>query len=178
MYLDKIEYKIRESKVAKRLRISVFCDGRVVVTVPRYFNNNILQKFLSDKKEWIIGKVQKFLNSPIRFMQAGSKKDYQNNKDEVKKIVEERLCFFNSTYGHKYNNVKIRNQKSRWGSCSRKGNLNFNYKIMYLPPEVRDYVIVHELCHLKQFNHSKDFWNLVSIAIPDHKLVRKSLKIN
>ncbi|MFZ2038810.1 MAG: SprT family zinc-dependent metalloprotease [Minisyncoccia bacterium] len=174
--LDSIQYKLRQSLRAKRMKISVFCDGRVVVTVPRNFNNNLLQKFLFEKKAWISEKVRKFLKSPMRFVHISTKKDFLKYKNEVQKLVEERLSFFNQTYGLKYNKITIRNQKSRWGSCSRKGNLNFNYKIKYLPAEVRDYVIVHELCHLKEFNHSKDFWKLVSMVIPEYKEMRRKLK--
>ena len=174
---ESIPYKVRQSNRTRRMKISVFCDGRVVVTVPKNYNDNILQKFLSEKKTWIIKKVQKFLKSPMRFIPISSKKEYKLHKVEVQKLVEERLEFFNQTYGLKYNKITIRNQKSRWGSCSRKGNLSFNYKIRHLTPEVRDYVIVHELCHLKEFNHSKDFWMLVAVAIPEYKEIRNSLRI-
>jgi predicted metal-dependent hydrolase len=156
----------------------VFCDGRVVVTVPRNFDNNLLQKFLNQKKAWVSEKVQRFLKSPMRFVNTSTKKDYLKYKNEVQKLVEERLKVFNLTYSLKYNKITIRNQKSRWGSCSRKGNLNFNYKIVFLPAEVRDYVIVHELCHLKEFNHSRNFWNLVGITIPQYKEARRGLKMN
>jgi predicted metal-dependent hydrolase len=67
-------------------------------------------------------------------------------------------------------------QRSRWGSCSRKGNLNFNYKLIQLPQELADYIVVHELCHLKQFNHSHAFWNLIAETIPNHIELRKILK--
>ena len=72
--------------------------------------------------------------------------------------------------------IAIRNQKSRWGSCSKKGNLNFNYKLVFLSPEIRDYVIVHEICHIKEFNHGRDFWNLVGEAVPEYKEMRKRLR--
>ncbi len=75
-----------------------------------------------------------------------------------------------------YHRVSIRNQRTRWGSCSRKGNLNFSYKLALLPPHLADYLIVHELCHLGQFNHSSAFWALVALAIPDYKRCRAELK--
>jgi len=82
----------------------------------------------------------------------------------------------NRFYGFKIGSVAIRNQKTRWGSCSGKGNLNFNYKVMFLPKEFADYIIVHEICHIKEMNHSIDFWNLVGISIPDYRRIRRELK--
>jgi hypothetical protein len=74
------------------------------------------------------------------------------------------------------NTALIKNTSSRWGSCSRLGNLNFNYKIVFLPPELQDYLVVHELCHLGQFNHSQSFWNLVKKTIPEYLRLRKNLR--
>ena len=82
----------------------------------------------------------------------------------------------NAYYKFEYGRVNIRDQKSRWGSCSRQGNLNFNYRLLFLNSAVRDYVIVHELCHLKEFNHSSRFWELVSRQTPDYKILRNQLK--
>lgn len=75
-----------------------------------------------------------------------------------------------------YNRVSVRNQKTRWGSCSSKGNLNFNYRLFYLPEELLDYVVVHELAHRRHMNHSKDFWQEVERYFPDYKECRKQLK--
>lgn len=77
-----------------------------------------------------------------------------------------------------YERISIKEQKSLWGSCSAKGNLNFNWKLVLAPPEVLDYVVVHELCHLKEMNHSPAFWELVEQIIPDYKEKRKWLKDN
>jgi predicted metal-dependent hydrolase len=88
----------------------------------------------------------------------------------------DRVEHFATVYGFKYNRVSIKNQKTRWGSCSKKGNLNFNYKIFLLSPDMRDYIIVHELCHLKELNHSRKFWTLVEEIVPDYRIARKALK--
>jgi len=104
--------------------------------------------------------------------------NYLKNKQSAFCLTEERLQYFNKFYGYKWNKIVIRNQKTRWGSCSKKGNLNFNYKIALLPPEALDYIVVHELCHLKEFNHSINFWNLVSKTIPNFKEIRRELKNN
>lgn len=103
---------------------------------------------------------------------------YLKNKEKAREIVNDRLEYFNQFYGYQWNNIAIRNQKTRWGSCSKKGNLNFNYKIALLAPTTADYIIVHELCHLKEFNHSQNFWTLVAKTIPDYKIIRAELKNN
>lgn len=106
-----------------------------------------------------------------------SRRLYAMNKEAARTIINERVRHWNTHYRLPIGKITIRNQKNRWGSCSKKGNLNFNYKLAFMPPEIRDYVIVHEICHVKEFNHSRSFWNLVVEAIPNHKELRKRLRI-
>lgn len=96
-------------------------------------------------------------------------KHYQDHKEMAREIISERLIHFSQFYDFTYKRVSIRNQKTCWGSCSEHGNLNFNYRVIFLPKALMDYVIVHELCHLKELNHSKRFWRHVEKAIPDYK---------
>ena len=103
-------------------------------------------------------------------------KKYLEHKEKAREIAIDRLAYFNQHYKLKYNKIAIRNQKSRWGSCSSKGNLNFNYKIALLPSHLSDYVIVHELCHIGQFNHSQKFWDLVAETLPNPELLQAELK--
>jgi predicted metal-dependent hydrolase len=103
------------------------------------------------------------------------KRTYKKNKEQARVLIKSRLDFYNQFYNFNYNRVSIKNLKSRWGSCSSKKNLNFNYKLIFLPLDLIDYTIVHELCHLKQFNHSNEFWKLVAETIPDHKERRRRL---
>ncbi len=105
-----------------------------------------------------------------------SRKLYLANKEAARALVAERVRHFNAHYRFAIGKIAIRNQKSRWGSCSKQGNLNFNYKIVFLSPEVRDYVIVHEICHIREFNHGKGFWNLVAETVPQYKEIRKRLR--
>lgn len=105
-----------------------------------------------------------------------NQKDYVKNKERVLILINARIGEFNKIYGYNFNKINIRNQKTRWGSCSVKKNLNFNYRIIYLPTKIIDYVIIHELCHLKEFNHSRRFWDLVKRGIPDYRDIRKELK--
>jgi len=87
-----------------------------------------------------------------------------------------KVAKFNKIYGFEYNKINIKNQKTRWGSCSKKGNLNFNYKIALLPERMAEYIVVHELCHLGEFNHSRKFWNLVAKTMPEYQEITEDLK--
>ncbi len=97
-------------------------------------------------------------------------------REQARRFVENRIKYFNSFYNFKLNRIAIKNQMTRWGSCSSKGNLNFNYKVIYLKPALADYLIVHELCHLGELNHSKRFWTLVLKTIPNYVKINKELK--
>lgn len=92
--------------------------------------------------------------------------------------IPQRVKKFAPIVGVEYGRITIRMQKSRWGSCSSKGNLNFNCLLMAMPEEIRDYVVVHELCHRKQMNHSDKFWAEVEKVLPDYKASRKWLRDN
>ena len=96
-------------------------------------------------------------------------KHYQENKEAARELTLARLEHFNQHYQLNWNRVAIRNQRRCWGSCTSLKNLNFNYKILLLPPHLRDYIIVHELCHLAELNHSQQFWSLVEEQMPDYK---------
>ncbi len=104
------------------------------------------------------------------------KSRYEIYKEAARALAKNRLAYYNAVYGFTINRVAIKNSKSRWGSCSKKGNLNFNYKIALLPADMADYVIVHELCHLGQFNHSPNFWALVATTIPNYKVIKAKFK--
>jgi predicted metal-dependent hydrolase len=109
-----------------------------------------------------------------------SQKLYLANKEAARVLVHNRVSHFLNYY-HTHHNISvgkiaIRNQRSRWGSCSKKGNLNFNYKLVFLTPIQQDYIIVHEICHLKEFNHGQGFWDLVAETIPEWKKIRAELK--
>jgi len=106
---------------------------------------------------------------------APSIQHYILHKERARALVHERLSHWNQFYSHTYNRVTIRNQRSRWGSCSSKQNLNFNYRIIFLPQELVDYIIVHELCHLAEFNHSQNFWSHVARTLPDYASRRAQL---
>ena len=105
-----------------------------------------------------------------------NRRQYLRTREHARSLVQERIRHFNAHYGFRVGRIFIKNHKSRWGSCSEKGNLNFNYKIALLPVELADYIIVHELCHLREMNHSPSFWRLVEEIMPDHQVRRRALR--
>lgn len=89
---------------------------------------------------------------------------------------ENRVSFYHSLTGGSYCSITVRDQKTRWGSCSSRGTLSFNYRLIFAPPAVLDYVVVHELCHLTHMNHSRSFWGMVESIMPDYKIYRQWLR--
>ena len=98
-----------------------------------------------------------------------SQRDYLLHRELARKLISERVDFFSKKYNFFYQRIAIKNTKTRWGSCSIKKNLNFNYRILFLEKELQDYIIVHELCHLNEMNHSKKFWLEIEKILPDYK---------
>ena len=172
----KISYKLKKSNRAKRLRLAVYCDGSVVVTSPLGVEKSIVEKFIADKKQWLLDKIRFFKSVDSKAIRTFSHKDYLDNKEKAFSLVNERVSFFNKIYGFSFNKIFIKNQKTRWGSCSHKQNLNLNYKIIFLPKKHQDYIVVHEMCHLKEFNHSKKFWALVAKALPNYLDIKNELR--
>jgi len=194
---QKISYILRRSRRARRLRLTVYSDGSAVLTSPIGLSEKIAEKFLHEKAQWLISKLKFFSRKRLRENRGDggggdenserpgqrmqqiprlTRRDYLRFKPQALALVLQKVVQINAVYGHSYNRISIRNQKTCWGSCSRKGNLNFNYKILFLPERAQDYVIAHELCHLKEFNHSKRFWELVARTSPDYVEIRKELK--
>lgn len=176
LHKKKVEYTLKVSKRARRMRLAIYCDGSFVVTAPRYASENIIEQFIIQKSQWIIEKLEYFKSFSGQVFTKGTKKDYIKYKEQALALAQNRIESFNKFYGFKFNKVSIKNQKTRWGSCSKKGNLNFNYKIFLLPERPADYIIVHELCHLKEFNHSQKFWNLVAKTMPNYLALRTELR--
>lgn len=175
-----ISYEFKRSVRARHLRITIGSDMRVIVTVPHRMNIQRAEEFVQEKNIWIekkISLIQKRIEqSPRSLIPKNNKKDFEDFKQQALTLIQERLLHFNIHYRYAWRNVAVKNITSRWGSCSKQSNLNFSYRILFLTPEVADYLIVHELCHLGEFNHSKKFWALVEQTIPNYKELRLRLK--
>ncbi|MDP4020583.1 MAG: M48 family metallopeptidase [Candidatus Adlerbacteria bacterium] len=101
---------------------------------------------------------------------------YLKYKEHARHIVHTHLVEWNRHYQLPVKKVFIKNHKSRWGSCSERGNLNFNYRLVFLPPHLQAYLVIHELCHLAHFNHGPEFWALVAQTVPSYKRCRREIR--
>jgi len=174
---EEVVYSVRESARARCLRITIHPSGELSATLPRGMNFEKLENFLRQKANWILRKIKLAQKrKPSILFPKSNRREYVKYKNQALKLAKLKIEELNRTYNFQYRRISIRNQKTRWGSCSRKGNLNFNYKIVHLSKKYLSYIIVHELCHLKEFNHSERFWNLVAETIPDYKEIRKEFK--
>ena len=146
----------------------------MIVRAPSRMPAAEIQKFVESKRPWIEKHLQKAAAQPE--LPPLSTADIHALADQALSLIPQRVAHFAPIVGVTYHGITIRNQRSRWGSCSSKGNLNFNCLLMLCPPEVLDYVVVHELCHRKEMNHSPKFWAEVARVLPDYKTHQKWLK--
>ncbi len=173
---DMPEYELKVSARAKRLSITIRPGGSVTVTVPRRHDMARVEAFVRQHAEWIRRKAKRAAQRPQLLLAHLGARDYAKHKEAARAAVRQLIEECNVPYGYAVRTVRIGNQKGRWGSCSARGNLNFNYKILFLPRELQEYVVVHELCHLKEMNHSDRFWALVEKTVPNWHILRKELR--
>jgi len=168
-----IPYALRKRKGHKTYTLSVQSTGKIIVTVPRYVTIGMVERFLKGKSSWL----QEVIKTVPEGRKEIDKNHYRKHKEASRVFIVKRLSELNSLhYNFSYKKVFVRANTSRWGSCSSLRNLNFDYRILFLPTYLQDYLLVHELCHLREMNHSKDFWELVEQAVPEYKTARKELR--
>ena len=162
------------------MSITIGSDLKVIVKIPLGMSSEVAVNFINEKKEWIkkqISKVEK-----QKKIAAGlgilSDCEIRKLKKKARNIIQQRVEHYAGISGINYNRIFIRLQKTRWGSCSRDGNLNFNCLLVLMPLEILDSVVVHELCHRKHMNHSKQFYAEVEKIFPDYRKCSKWLKEN
>ena len=172
--MEKITYEWVRSR-RKTMALQIKEDGRVIVRTPYFVSRAKVEQFLEERMKWILKNRQEIMDACKKkaviteeMRKAGVKKALQ--------VFPERVEYYARQMGVSYGRITIREQKTRWGSCSGKGNLNFNWKLTLMPPEVLDYVVVHELAHRREMNHSRDFWKIVEQVLPDYQERRKRLK--
>ena len=175
--MDNIEYTIIRSS-RRSVSLVIDTDANLVVRAPLRMTDRAIAEFVASKQNWIEKHLEKMRLRAAKRAEAPS--FTQDEREELirkaLRIIPERAAHFAPIVGVTYGRITVRNQKTVWGSCSTKGNLNFNFMLAALPAEVVDYVVVHELCHRKEMNHSPRFWAEVEKVIPDHKRIRKWLK--
>lgn len=165
------------SNRAKTLRITVHPGGNVVVTTPSTMGRIEARKFAKEKLSWIQKHIERMRHEPVSLpdLTTRSVRHYQNHKERARNLLTRRLEYWNTFYGFRYNRISVKRHTTKWGSCSSKKNINFNYKILFLPKALQNYIVVHELCHIKELNHSERFWNLVAQTQPNYLTLRKKL---
>ena len=187
-----IPYTLVKSSRRKTLSIQIGAGGKMTVRCPYYASKWAIDSMLKEKSEWIYKNyLESIQRTTITNSDTPSDGNYRvpskkpedpaiinKHKKYARKIFEAKVAYFSQFTGGNYTSITIRDQKTRWGSCSGRGTLSFNWRLILAPPEILDYVVVHELCHLTHMNHSKEFWKLVESVIPDYKIKRKWLKEN
>lgn len=156
------------------MRLRILPGGEVVLTMPPHIAEGAIETFLIQHAVWIekwCRRMRHRIALPISGRRA-----YLKHKEKARAFITDRVRFWNQYYGFSYGRIAIKNTKTCWGSCSRKGNLNFSYALLFLPHEIADYVVVHELCHLKEMNHKPAFWELVGRAQPEYRQRRRELR--
>ena len=165
---------IRSSR--KTISIVIKPTGEVEVRCPRRCSKPHIDAFIVSKEDWIRKHLEAIAQRPPCPMLSPG--ELQNLADQAAAELSEKVRRFANILGVSVGRITIRSQKTRWGSCSAKGNLNFNCLLMLCPEAVRDYVVIHELCHRKELNHSAAFWAEVERYCPDYRIHRKWLKDN
>ena len=166
-----MNYSIIRSR-RKTIAIQITPAGEILVRCPLRMSSRDIRRFVESKHAWIEAHLSRLTPSLPPFTEA----ELRDLAVRAKEAFPERVAFFASKIGVSYGRITIRSQKSRWGSCSSQGNLNFNCLLMLVPPEVRDYVVVHELCHRRELNHSPAFWAEVEKVLPDYRIHKKWLR--
>ena len=164
----------------RTIAIEVTKDARVVVKAPYGVSKAVIDRFIGEKADWISKHLKKMEERNLEEAQAKPISDQEMKLlvTRAKRVLPYKVKKYAELIGVTYGKITIRNQKTRWGSCSSKGNLNFNCVLMRAPEEIVDYVVVHELCHRIHMDHSSEFWGEVEKVIPDYKERRKGLRDN
>lgn len=163
----------------KSIGLEVRSADDIRVRIPARLSDRELKKFVNAHKAWIFEKAELIENWEDQRDSTGAPSWEGLSKAELQEIKDkfaDRVSYFAGIMNVTFGRITIRNQKTRWGSCSTKGNLNFNYQLYYLPDELLDYVVVHELSHRRHMDHSKEFWLEVEKYCPNYREFRKKLK--
>jgi predicted metal-dependent hydrolase len=173
------EVKIIRSN-RRSISLQIEEDGSLLVRAPRFILKSSIMRFIKEKESWIDkhkNLSEKRKEKKERFDNL-TKKEIKEYKEIAKDVISKKVKYYADLYDFKYGDIKINSAKKRWGSCNVKNTLNFTWRLMFCPDYVVDYVVIHELCHIKEKNHSRSFWNLVEKYYPDFKKAKRWFKEN
>ncbi|MGL5435226.1 MAG: M48 family metallopeptidase [Lachnospiraceae bacterium] len=182
---NKISYRLVRS-ARKTIAIHIKPDGEVVVRAPLRCSQSAVEQLIREKQTWILKHLDQLKMRKTMQAEAVSRgriRPLPQNDGELQEYLRQARTVFAGRTEHyarlmqvSYHQITIRDQKTRWGSCSSKGNLNFNWRLVMAPEQVLDYVVVHELAHRREMNHSPRFWQLVAEFMPDYQVCRTWLR--
>lgn len=173
-------YKLIRSR-RSTLSLAVDENARVTIRAPYYIGLKTIEKFIQEKESWINKKrlsIKKRIENSERFKELLNEEALKNIKKRAKDQLLDRLNYLSEKHDYSYSKIRLSGAKTRWGSCSYKNTVSLNWKIMLAPPQVIDYLVVHELVHTKHKNHQRNFWNEVAQIHPTYKEDRKWLRDN
>ncbi len=164
----------------KTVSLQIAEDGHLIVRAPLRCSSKDIIAFIGKSEKWIQTHTDKVLqhNRELEQLEPFSEQDIHDMAQKALEVIPDRVKFYAEKLGVTYGRIAIRNQRTKWGSCTSKGNLNFNCLLMATPPEVLDSVVVHELCHRLHMNHSKEFYATIYSVFPDYDRWNKWLKDN
>ncbi len=172
-----VEYELKQSPRARRFRLSMQLDGTLKVTVPLRLSLERIEPLIRAHTDWILHHQKKMRAKIVQQLPAmDDLVSYKRCRKAAAEFVTKYLATLVERETVPKHVVRIKNHRTRWGSCSRQGTLNFNYRIVLLPSELAEYIIIHEVCHLYELNHSFRFWNQVARFLPDYAIRRKRLQ--
>lgn len=171
-----MELQIRRRRGLKRLTLRVGKGGVVSVSAPMRLSVSFIEKFVQEHDEWINDAKKKIFEREKSETEKIKFPSFESSKARAKKLLLERTRYWANWYGVEFERLSIKRASTRWGSCSTKGNINLHYKLYFLPEELREYVVVHEICHLLHMNHSRAFWKEVERAVPNWRLIKRKMK--
>ena len=176
-----MEFKLIRTN-RKTVAIQVNPDLSITVRAPRYASKREIDRIVEKNETWIYKHIEIIKKNKADYEALNVEKltseEIKTLAEQALKLIPQRVEYFARQVGVDYGRITIRNQKTRWGSCSSKGNLNFNWRLIFALEEVVDYIVVHELAHRKEMNHSRAFYNVVASVLPDYKVQEKWLKEN
>ena len=159
----------------RSMSLKVELDGTITVRAPFRTPPETADWFVESHRDWI--EVRLRAGEQILAVRPSyTETERLEGKKRAENVLKERCCYYAGLMGVSYGSITVREQKTRWGSCSAKGNLNFNYKLYFLPAELMDYVIIHELAHRRHMNHSAAFWQVVEQYCPEWRTARARLR--
>ena len=174
--MAEIEFVLRRRAGTKRVSIRVGVGGKVTVSAPLRVPKFFIERFVKEKADWIEGAKKQIKKKEAEQDTRIQFPSFESSKARAKKLLLERARYWADQYGVKFERLSIKRAATRWGSCSSKGNLNFHYRLYFLPEELREYVVVHEICHLLEMNHSRAFWKQVERTQPQWRTYKRQLQ--